>query len=128
MASITPLQVGTSASSLVAVRTPDKLDWSLQDVSAADSGRTADANATMHKNRVAQKRKMSLSWSDASDADVSAILQAFNPEYVYVRYRDPMSNQFETRYFYSGDKSAPVKYMTLGGVVYSTLAFDIIEV
>ena len=128
MASITPLQVGASASSLVAVRTPDRLDWGLQHVSAADSGRTNDANATMHKNRVAQKRKITLSWSDPDDETVASILQAFNPEYVYVRYRDAMSNQFETRLFYSGDKSAPVKWMTVGGVVYSTLSFDIIEV
>ena len=34
--------------------TPSAFGWSLQDISAADSGRTEDG--LMHKNRIAQKR------------------------------------------------------------------------
>jgi len=37
---------------------PSSFEWGLQDVSASDSGRTTDA--LMHKNRVAQKRTISL--------------------------------------------------------------------
>ena len=45
----------------VAVRCPSKFEWGLQDVSASESGRTDDA--LMHKNRVAQKRKIRLGWN-----------------------------------------------------------------
>ena len=45
----------------VAVKTPSAFSWGLQDVSDPASGRTLDA--LMHKNRIAQKRKISLSWN-----------------------------------------------------------------
>lgn len=127
MSSISALQVGTSSSSLVDVRAPDSLTWGLQDVSSSDSGRTNDTNATMHKNRVTQKRKLALSWKNPDGATTAAILQAFNPEYVYVRYLDAMANAYQTRLFYVGDRSAPLKQILVGGVTYTTLSFDIIE-
>ena len=39
---------------------PSSYTFGLQDVSAGESGRTDDA--IMHKNRVAQKRKLQLEW------------------------------------------------------------------
>ena len=53
-------------------------------VSDPASGRTLDA--LMHKNRIAQKRKLSLSWNHPTPEEAAAVLQAFNPEYVRVRY------------------------------------------
>lgn len=124
---ITALKVGTSRNSLVAVKTPDGFSWGKQDVSSADSGRTNDGNATMHKNRVAKKRKISLSWKCPTGAETAAILQAFDPEYFFVQYLDPLSNTIETREFYAGDMTAPVSFITVGGAVYSSVSFDIIE-
>ena len=57
----------------------------------------------------------------------AAILQAFNPEYVWVRYLDAMANAYQVREFYVGDRSAMLRQITIGGVTYSTLSFDIIE-
>ena len=127
MAAITPLKVGRTADGLAAVKTPDTFNWGLQDVSSADAGRVNDASATMYKNRVTQKRKISLAWNDPDGSETAAILQAFNPEYVWVRYLDPMTNGYEVRQFYTGDKTAPLKQITVGGVVYTSLSFDIIE-
>lgn len=123
------LMVGTSAGSLSPVPTPDSMGWGLQDVSASDSGRVNDANNTMYKMRTSQKRKLSLSWSDPDLTKASAILRAFNAEYVWVRYPDPMSGTFETRQFYVGDRTAPFRSVRLGslGATISTLSFDIIE-
>lgn len=128
MPSITPLMVGTSAQSLVALKTPDTFTWGLNDVSASDSGRVNDENASMKKNRVAQKRKISLGWNNPNTAETAAILQATNPEYFYVRYIDAMEGDYVTKHFYRGDVSAPVKQVTVSGVTYTTLTFDIIEV
>ena len=128
MPTITPLMVGTSELALSAVKTPNGFKWGLMDVSSSDSGRLNDANASMKKNRVAQKRKISLTWNNASEEDTAAILQAFDPEYVYVRYRDPQVADWQIRQFYVGDRSAPVSQFTVNGVIYSTVSFDIIEV
>lgn len=106
---------------------PDTFNWGLQDVSAPDSGRTNDADATMYKMRVTQKRKISLAWRDTDGPTTARILQAFNPEYVSVRYLDPLTDTYQTRTFYTGDRSAPVRQVTVHGKTYTTVSFDIIE-
>lgn len=109
----------------VAVKTPSSFSWGLQDISGSDSGRTQDT--VMHKNRIAQKRQISLSWTAPTPQEVSAILKAFNPEYVSVTYPDAMSGTDETRTFYVGDRSAPVKIWTIGNKRYENVSFELIE-
>ena len=104
---------------------PSSFSWGLQDVSASESGRTDDA--LMHKNRVAQKRKISLQWNGTTWQQTSLILKAFNPEYVSVRYPDPMSGTYETRTFYVGDRTAPYKCWWVGNRRMESVSFDIIE-
>ena len=105
------------------VRSPSVYQVDLNDVSAADSGRTEDA--LMHKNRIAQKRKITLAWNNIKTEDASAILQAFNPEYISVEYLDPMVGGFVTKTFYVGDRSVPAYSTRLG--LWSNVGFNIIE-
>lgn len=127
------LQVGSSASSLQDVPTPTDISVSINDISSADAGRTNDANVTMHKNLITRKRTLALTWKNLSGTRAQQVLQAFSAEYFYVRYFDPESNGFVTRQFYAGDKSAGVSHYhvnssyTIGGVVYKTISFNIIE-
>ena len=95
----------------VALPTPSTFEWGMIDVSAGDSGRTQDAQ--MHKNRIAQKRQLKLSWSGTDTARTARILQMVNPEYIRVTYPDAMSGTDETRTFYVGDRSAPIKIWTI---------------
>ena len=104
---------------------PSSWDWGLQDVSLGESGRTDDA--IMHKNRVAQKRKIAIGFNGLSMSDVATILQAVNPEYIDVYYYDPMDGEFETRSFYVSDRSAPFKTFWVGNKRVERLSFDIIE-
>lgn len=107
---------------------PYKLDWGLMDVSADDAGRSMDADARMYKQRLAQKRKLSLAWRNPDAASTGRILRAVNPEYFTARYWDAMDARMETREFYVGDRSAPMRWFeTLDGTRYSELSFDIIE-
>ena len=99
--------------------------WSLQDVSAPNAGRTEDA--LMHKDMVAQKRKLQLGWRGLDTATTASILQAFNPEYFSVYYFDMLDNDYETRVFYSGDKSVNVRLWWVGRHLIETVSFDIIE-
>lgn len=104
--------------------TPSAFGWSLQDVSAADSGRTQDA--IMHKNRVAQKEKIQLAWNAPDFIKTSQILQMFQPEYVDLTYRSPLTNTIVTKKFYTGDRSAPVYWWRNDGL-FETISFDVIE-
>ena len=90
-----------------AIKTPSVFDWSINDVSNSDAGRTQ--NGLMHKNRVTRKRKIVLKWNNPSVDDASDILSAFSKEYFNVTYFDPLDSQTVTRTFYSGDQSSPVK-------------------
>lgn len=127
------MQVGTTASNLVDIPVePDGVSWGLMDISAADAGRVQDAGTTMYKDRVGQKRKLQLSWTNPTLAQASAILQAFNPEYVFVRYVDILAGGFQTREFYVGDRTAPFRQIDVYDATgrksqMSTLSFDIIE-
>lgn len=104
---------------------PSSFTWGLQDVSDSDAGRTLDA--LMHKNRIAQKRKLSLQWNAKDPSETAFILQAFNPEYINVTYPDALSGTDETRTFYVGDRSAPVWRWFSGKKYYESVSFDIIE-
>jgi len=106
------------------VPTPSQFTWSLQDVSASDAGRTQDG--LMHKNRIAQKEKIQLSWAYPDPNKASVILQLFNPEYFEVTYRSPFTNQLTTKTFYRGDANAPTYWWANGGR-FENISFDIIE-
>ena len=123
------LKVGADAGSMRDVSPdPSALSWGLQDVSSSDAGRVLDEGNTMYKMRTSQKRKLQLTWTMLTLAQASAILQAFNAEYFWVEYPDAMSGARETREFYAGDRSAPMKwYEAMDGTRFSTLSFDVIE-
>lgn len=127
------LWVGTDSSNLVEISPdPSSLEWGLYDVSASDAGRTHDANATMYKMLITQKRKLRLKWLNPTMEDAGAILRAFNAaEYLYVRYWDVMDGQLETRTFYLGDRTAPFRWYDLPNRPDSKrlteLSFDVIE-
>lgn len=105
---------------------PSKFEYALQDVSAADSGRTEDA--LMWKNRVAQKVKINLEWVAVSDADAATIMTAVDPEYFEVTYHDPKANAAVTKTFYRGDVQAPYYWwVDNGSFSFSTISFNIIE-
>lgn len=105
---------------------PSSLRWKKSDISGEDAGRTQDTR--MHKNRVGEKRTLSLGWVNLTKMEIHAILKAFAPEYVFVTYWDPLDGSDATREFYTGDMTADVKWWAYGRERYSTLSFDIIEV
>ena len=105
------------------VRSPSSYLWKLEDVSAADAGRTEDT--VMHKKRVGQLVGLELSWQNITTAEVSSILKAFNPEYIKVCYLDAMQGKYITSEFYVGNRSAPMYNATKG--LWSNLSFNLIE-
>lgn len=104
---------------------PSALAWSKNDISGENAGRTADL--IMHKERLGSKRKLALTWNGVTDAQVSSILNMFDPEYVQVTYHDAQSNSRQTRTFYTGDMNAQMYSWAYGKHLYKSLSFNIIE-
>lgn len=125
------IEVGTTLNDMRPISLdPAQLSWGLQDISSPEAGRTHAAGNPMQKMRTSQKRKLDLTWVMPTPEQASEILNAFNPQYFYVRYFDPMDNKRETRRFYAGDRTAPMKWYELAGkgTRFATLSFNIIEV
>ena len=78
----------------------------------------------MHKERITSKVHLELEWQNVSDADASAILAAFQPEYISVKYYDYKALAFQTKTFYVGDRSVSAYNRRMG---IGTIAFNIIE-
>ena len=124
------LSVGPDPANLTDISLdPSSLQWGLQDISHSDAGRVQDAGNTMYKMRTSQKRKLMITWTMPTPVQASEILTAFNREYFYVKYFDPMENGWNIREFYAGDRTAPFKWFNLDrkGTRFTTLSFDIIE-
>ena len=105
------------------VRAPASYVWKLNDVSAADSGRTEDTK--MYKNRVGQVVGIELSWTNLPTAEASAIINAFDAEYFYVEYLDLKAGGYVTSQFYCGDRTAPLYNAKLG--LWSNVSFNLIK-
>lgn len=105
---------------------PSQFKWKKSDISKSNAGRTRDYR--MHKNKGAEKRTLSLGWKQLSKAMVHEILSAFKPEYVWVKYWEPMEGKNVTKEFYTGDMETEVKWWKKGRERYGTLSFDIVEV
>lgn len=106
-----------------AIPCPSSYKWKLEDISAADAGRTEDT--VMHKKRIGQVVGLELAWQNIPTQTASKVLQAFNPEYITISYLDPYSGTFVTADFYVGNRSAPLYNATLG--LWSDVSFNVIK-
>lgn len=107
----------------VEIPTPSSYAYKLDDVSASDAGRTEDV--MMHKKRIGQVVGIELAWNYINDAQVSAILKAFDPEYITVEYKDAKENSFVTDVFYVGNRQAPMYNARMG--LWTSLSFNLIR-
>ena len=109
----------------VKVKAPSTFKWKKQDVSGSNA--TRNQVAYMYKNKIAEKRALSLGWWCPSKEETTKILQAFNPEYVMVTYYDPLIGGDVEKEFYTGDMEADVSTWTVFNKRYSQCSFDVIE-
>lgn len=102
---------------------PSGFVYKLEDISAPGAGRTEDT--TMHKKRIGQLVGLELEWKAVDTATGSAILNAFNPEYVMVRYLDLLAGDYVTAEFYVGNRAAPLYNGRKG--LWDNLSFNLIK-
>lgn len=101
---------------------PNTYQWDVEDISKSGAGRTE--NGLMHKRKLRQAVKLSLTWESLTTAEVSALLNTFAPEYFTVVYLDPFQNSWVQAEFYVGNRSAPLHNAETGRW---SLSFNIIE-
>ena len=110
----------------IEVKTPSSFTWGLQDLSSEDTGRTLDG--VMHKDLIAQKRKLDCVWNNLTRQETAILLQAVNSSvFLQITYPDALTGTDQTRTFYTGDKTAPVLMWVGTKQIYSTITFNFIE-
>lgn len=107
----------------VALPTPSELSVGIMDITNAER----NANGFMIIERIATKRKISLKYKYCDTSTMSQILQAITPIFYNVTFLDPVTNNYTTSSFYTGDKTLGMMDFRNGVARYKDLQFDFIE-
>ena len=101
-----------------------KFKWTRNDVDSDKSGRTMDV--LMHRKRLGQKRKISLTCRRLSCAELQRLARALNPEYVQITYLDPEFGVV-TKTFYGTSISATTGIVLDGETYWDDTGFELVE-
>lgn len=102
---------------------PCAYSYELDDVSEPDAGRVE--NGYMYKKRIGQVFAVELEWWGITSAEVSAIMQAFDDEYLTVKLWNAKTGTWATTEMYVGNRTAPMYSATLN--IWSNLKFKLIK-
>lgn len=103
------------------------IKWSRNDVDAANAGRNQQGN--MVRDRISTKYRWDITCRPLTAAEQSNILQLIQPEYITVRYTDPLTNTRKSGKYYSNNFPATYLIKMKNGTEYWTgLAFPVIQV
>lgn len=102
------------------------LKWSRNDVDSPDTGRTLDG--IMHRGRVSTKIRLDITCHPLKANELAIVLNLILPEYIYVRYDDPMYGNV-VKLMYSNNNPASYCILKPDGTEYwSDITFPLIEV
>ena len=95
------------------------------DLDSSEAGRTLDG--TMHRARVTVKTKINVTCKPLTTAKAQTVLNAIYPEYVEVRYEDPMQG-IVIKEMYSNNVPATVSVLYDDGTtLWKGIKFPLIE-
>ncbi len=107
-------------------RNPSEFSVDVMDIDdGSTTARTVDG--TLHRDRIAVKRKINMRWNALTWDVLSQLLEAVSPVFFEVYYPDPMTGQYETKTFYVGDRQAPVAILRNGTIIWEGLTMNFIE-
>jgi hypothetical protein len=106
-----------------AMPTPSDFQVGIQDLSKAER----NASGYMIIERIATKRKLSVSYANLTPTQLSSLLQAISGTSFSVTYLDPQTGANRTATFYSGDRNMGMISFIGGVPVYKDIKFDLIE-
>lgn len=102
---------------------PSGYTAAIQDISQADR----NANGTIIIERIATKRKLSLSWGVLSGSELSTILNLVSGVFFSVEYVDPQDGEIKSGTFYCGDRTCEAITYKNSQAYWKNAKFDIIE-
>ena len=109
-----------------AVKPPQSFQVVIQDI---DAKATRDAHGNLHRDRIATKRKISVSWAPLTLSECKVLLDSVKDEFFSVKYLDPWDGGMATRTFYVGDRTDPALTFidNMGGYSRKNDSFDLVE-
>lgn len=108
----------------VEYKVPMSYEVTIQDIDSENT--TRDARGTMHRDRLAVKRKLSITFPPIFDKDAKPLLNAISNPTFSVTFRDIQLGNI-TRTMYVGDRSGKLYSNVSGLDFWQNLKFDLIE-
>lgn len=102
------------------------LKWQRADVDGPNAGRTLDG--TMIRDRRAIKIRWDVTCRPLTSSELSTVLTLIEPEFVTLRYLDPVANTVKSDSFYANNFPVQFALIQRNGVEYwSGLTFPLIQ-
>lgn len=105
---------------------PDKFVPGIFDIDDADSS-VRTSNADLHRDRIAVKRQLDMSWGILTWPEISAVLKSMADASFTVTYPDPQEGTYVTKLFYVGNRTAAVALSNGAEVLWSGLKLTLTE-
>ena len=103
--------------------TPSDYNIGVQDITMTQR----NANGTTLIERIATKKKISITYKVLSGSTLSQILTAVSYTYYDMTYLDPITNTYLTGSFFSGDRDMGMITFIDGNPIYKDLSFEFVE-
>lgn len=105
---------------------PTSITISRNKVWAQNTGRTKSGKYV--GDLIAVKWRIDATWNNISETKAQEIINAFEPSFVNIRFKNPKTKSFATAKFYSGDETLNVYNYEIEQAVYESVSLSIVEV
>ncbi len=102
------------------------LKWSRNDIDAQNSGRDVQSD-TMIRKRVAQKARLDITCRPLTSAELHTVLDAIQPQWMSVKFYDPITNATVTKVMYTSTVPAAFYYDDGERQLWTGVEFPLIE-
>lgn len=101
------------------------IKWQRNDLDSEGSGRTLDG--VMHRGRVASKIRLDITCRPLRSTEAQVVLNAIYPEFVSVRYTDPMSGEVTKTMYANNNPATHMLIQEDGTEWWDGITFPLIE-
>lgn len=102
------------------------LKWSRNDIDAQNSGRDVQSG-TMIRKRVSQKTRLDISCRPLTSDELHTVLAAIQPQWLSVKFYDPITNATVTKIMYTSTVPASFYYDDGIRQLWTGVEFPLIE-
>lgn len=102
------------------------LQWTRNDIDDPETGRTLDG--VMHRGRVATKIRLDITCRPLRASELRILLNLIQPEYINVRYDDPMSGKVTKRMYSNNNPASYCIAKPDGTEWWSGITYPLVEV